>query len=55
MPPFDDVSLRFMLQIISGYKLAINLGDIRPLHIPRLSELKLKNLLDEVKEDGQIQ
>ena len=54
LPPYDECSIRFMLQIIAGKKFALNLSDIRPLHVPRLGELKLQSLLEEVKEEQQI-
>ena len=44
-----------MLMIIAGKKFALSLSDIRPLKMPRFSELKLTNLLEEVKEDNTIQ
>ena len=41
--------------VIAGKKYALSLNDVRPLKMPRFSELKLENLLEEVKNDTAIQ
>ena len=49
LPPFDEVMLGFLADILKGDKKALNKADVIDYYIPHLPELSVDVLLDIAK------
>ena len=55
MPPYDACPLTYMLDVLAGRKLALDQSQITHYKVPRFDELSLEALLEEIKDDEEMQ
>ena len=53
MPPYDEVTVYFMREVIAGRKFLIKLKDLVPVTVPRLNDFNADRLYKQAMEDEQ--
>lgn len=54
MPPFEECSCKFMLDVLAGDKKVLDISEVTEFNVPRYSEFTLQSILDEVKNDPEV-
>ena len=55
MPPYDDITVHFMREVIAGRKFLIKLKDLVPVTVPHMNDFNADRLYKQAMEDEQAQ